>query len=80
MVINKKDFSEVEYVLQIQNKNEKVIEHFYHAAWKYFKESYKVVFSREDLMYDIFQQSFVKLWTEIVTTQHPYRKLLVNKA
>lgn len=67
MVISKKDFSEVEYVLQIQNKNEKVTEHFYHAAWKYFKESYKVVFSREDLMYDIFQQSFVKLWTEIET-------------
>ncbi len=67
MVISKKDFSEVEYVLQIQNKNEKVTEHFYHAALKYFKESYKVVFSREDLMYDIFQQSFVKLWTEIET-------------
>lgn len=67
MVISKKDFSEVEYVLQIQNKNEKVTEHFYYAAWKYFKESYKVVFSREDLMYDIFQQSFVKLWTEIET-------------
>ena len=58
MLINiskQKEISDLEYVLQIQNKNERVTERFYHAAWKYFKESYKAVFSREDLMDDIFQ-------------------------
>lgn len=67
IVTKQKEVSDLEYVLQIQNKNERVTERFYHAAWKYFKESYKAVFSREDLMDDIFQQSFVKLWTEIET-------------
>lgn len=66
-ITKQKEISDLEYVLQIQNKNERVTERFYHVAWKYFKESYKAVFSREDLMDDIFQQSFVKLWTEIET-------------
>ena len=66
-VVKQKEISDQECVLQIQDKNKKVTERFYHAAWKYFKESYKVVFSREDLKDDIFQQSFVKLWTEIET-------------
>ena len=77
MLINiskQKEISDLEYVLQIQNKNERVTERFYHAAWKYFKESYKAVFSREDLMDDIFQQSFVKLWTEIET-----KKIFINE-
>lgn len=66
-VVKQKEISDQECVLQIQDKNKKVTERFYHAAWKYFKESYKAVFSREDLKDDIFQQSFVKLWTEIET-------------
>ena len=74
IVGKQKEISDLEYVLQIQNKNERVTERFYHAAWKYFKESYKAVFSREDLMDDIFQQSFVKLWTEIET-----KKIFINE-
>lgn len=66
-VVKQKEISDQECVLQIQDKNKKVTERFYHAAWKYFKESYKAVFSREDLKDDIFQQSFLKLWTEIET-------------
>ena len=42
-------------------------ETFYHECKKYFMSSYKAVFSREDMKEDIFQQSFVKLWTEIET-------------
>lgn len=56
-----------EYVLQIQNGNKRVTEQFYHVSWAYFKRSYMAMFSRKDLMEDIFQQSFVKLWTEIET-------------
>ena len=66
-VVKQKEISDQECVLQIQDKNKKVTERFYHVAWKYFKESYKAVFSREDLKDDIFQQSFLKLWTEIET-------------
>ena len=44
IVGKQKEISDLEYVLQIQNKNERVTERFYHAAWKYFKESYKAVF------------------------------------
>lgn len=58
-VVKQKEISDQECVLQIQDKNKKVTERFYHAAWKYFKESYKAVFSREDLKDDIFQQSFL---------------------
>lgn len=73
-VVKQKEISDQECVLQIQDKNKKVTERFYHAAWKYFKESYKAVFSREDLKDDIFQQSFLKLWTEIET-----KKIFVNE-
>lgn len=61
------DRSDAEYVRQIQCKSNKVTEEFYYNAKKYFKNSYKSVFSRLDLMDDIFQQSFVKLWIEIET-------------
>ena len=73
-VVKQKEISDQECVLQIQDKNKKETERFYHAAWKYFKESYKAVFSREDLKDDIFQQSFLKLWTEIET-----KKIFVNE-
>ena len=43
-VVKQKEISDQECVLQIQDKNKKVTERFYHAAWKYFKESYKAVF------------------------------------
>lgn len=66
-LVKQKELSDLDYVVQIQDRNEKITERFFHAAWKYFKDSYKSVFSREDLMDDIFQQSFVKLWTEIET-------------
>ena len=59
--------TDAEYVRLIQDKHDKVTEEFYHLARRYFKNSYRSVFSRMDLMEDIFQQSFVKLWTEIET-------------
>lgn len=70
MIINigkKKTWSDVEFVAEIQKRNDRVTETFYHECKKYFMSSYKAVFSREDMKEDIFQQSFVKLWTEIET-------------
>ena len=54
-------------IREIQRRNEQVIESFYNDCKRYFMKSYKAVFSREDIKKDIFQQSFVKLWTEIET-------------
>lgn len=62
-----KVLSDSEYVGQIQNRNERVTELFYYECKRYFAASYKAVFTREDIKEDIFQQSFVKLWTEIDT-------------
>ena len=67
LIIKGIDRSDAEYVRQIQSKSNKVTEEFYYNAKKYFKSSYKSMFSRLDLMDDIFQQSFVKLWIEIET-------------
>lgn len=63
----RKSKTDAEYVRLIQDKHDKVTEEFYHLARRYFKNSYHSIFSRMDLMEDIFQQSFVKLWTEIET-------------
>ena len=70
----RKSKTDAEYVRLIQDKHDKVTEEFYHLARRYFKNSYRSVFSRMDLMEDIFQQSFVKLWTEIET-----RKIFVGE-
>lgn len=56
-----------EYVRYIQDKNERMTERFYQECRKYFMSSYRAVFTREDIRDDIYQQSFVKLWTEIET-------------
>lgn len=59
--------SDREFIIEIQKRNERVTEIFYHECRQYFMYSYNVIFSREDIKDDIFQQSFVKLWTEIET-------------
>ena len=62
-----KELSDVEYISEISRHNPKVIERFYNVCVKYFMQSYKDIFKRQDIKEDIFQQSFVKLWTEIET-------------
>lgn len=70
----KKTWSDIEFVQEIQKRNDRVTETFYNVCRKYFMNSYKAIFSREDMKEDIFQQSFVKLWTEIET-----RKIFLGK-
>lgn len=70
MIINigkKKTLLDYEIVREIQSRNERITESFYYDCRKYFMLSYRAVFKREDIKDDIFQQSFVKLWTEIET-------------
>lgn len=61
----KKTLLDYEIVREIQSRNEHITESFYNDCKKYFMSSYRAVFKREDIKDDIFQQSFVKLWTEI---------------
>lgn len=60
-------FADSQIIREIQRRNERIIESFYNECKKYFMSSYKAIFSRDDIKEDIFQQSFVKLWTEIET-------------
>lgn len=62
-----KSLSDTNVIRELQRRNERVTEIFYNECKKYFMSSYKAVFSREDIKEDVFQQSFVKLWTEIET-------------
>lgn len=55
------------FVREIHSCNERVTELFYNICRRYFVSSYSRCFVRKDIMDDIFQQSFVKLWTEIET-------------
>lgn len=59
--------SDQRFIIEIQKRNERITEAFYYECKQYFMSFYKSVFTREDIKDDIFQQSFVKLWTEIET-------------
>lgn len=65
--IGKKTLVDSQVIREVQRRNDYVTKSFYYECKKYFMSSYKAVFSREDIKEDIFQQSFVKLWTEIET-------------
>lgn len=62
-----KTITDSQIIREIQKRNERVTESFYNECKKYFMSSYKAVFSKDDIKEDVFQQSFVKLWTEIET-------------
>lgn len=66
-LVKKAPLADTAIIREIQKRNERITETFYNECRKYFMSSYKAVFSREDIKEDIFQQSFVKLWTEIET-------------
>ena len=70
MIINlsrRTPISDADIIRAIQDRNERITESFFYECKKYFMSSYKAIFCREDIKDDIFQQSFVKLWTEIET-------------
>lgn len=70
MIINldrKVSIPDSQIIREIQRRNEQIMDFFYSECKKYFMASCKNMFAREDIKDDIFQQSFVKLWTEIET-------------
>lgn len=69
------DMTDQQFVLRLQERDEKATEAFYNCLRNYFRDAYRSIFSRADLMDDIFQQSFVKLWVEIET-----KKIFVYEA
>ncbi len=70
MILNltkKQKSTDIEYVLEVQTGNRRMTERFYNDCRRYFMDSYKAVFTNITIKEDIFQQSFVKLWTEMET-------------
>lgn len=66
-ITKKPKSTDMEYALKIQAKNKRMTERFYNDCRRYFMDNYKAVFTNMTIKEDIFQQSFVKLWTEIET-------------
>ena len=61
----KKAYSDIEVVEGLQRRDAKVEEWFYRAAKRYFDSSFNDIFFDKDSRQEIFQTSFIKLWTEI---------------
>ena len=61
----KKAYSDIEVVEGLQRRDAKVEEWFYRAAKRYFDSCFNEVFFDKDRKQEIFQTSFIKLWTEI---------------
>ena len=64
---NDYQFTDAEYIRLIQERNTLVTEEFFHSTRQYFKKVSNKDFVRTDIVDDIFQQAFVKLWIEIET-------------
>ena len=57
--------TDVEFIEEISHGNANVLEDFFDVCKNFFMPSYSKIFKRKDIKEDVFQQSFVKLWTEI---------------
>lgn len=66
MMLKFKSYTDEFYVQEIRQGNRKVADHFYTHCRDYFRKTYKKLFQEEDLEADFFQESFVKLWKEII--------------
>lgn len=61
----KKDYTDMEVVNGLQNRERKVEEWFYRTSKQYFDSHFNEVFFDQDQKQEIFQTAFLKLWTEI---------------
>lgn len=64
-VKRQRDYSDLEVVGLLQQRERKVEEWFYKAAKRYFDEHFNEVFFDKDKKQEIFQSAFLKLWMEI---------------
>lgn len=61
------DFSDKDIVIAIRNHSEKMAQFLYHKCRRYFNDKYKAAFImvNDELRDEIFQECFIKLWTDI---------------
>ena len=57
--------TDCEVVLGLQARKRSVEEWFYHSAKDYFWQKFNEVFFDQDMKMTIFQESFIRLWTQI---------------
>lgn len=61
-----RNYSDSDIVAAIQHQNEKMAKYLYQKCKRYFEDNYKSVFIMEkELRDELFQECFVKLWTDI---------------
>lgn len=61
----KKEYTDMEVVNGLQQREQKVEEWFYRTSKRYFDTHFHETFFDEDQKQEIFQTAFLKLWTEI---------------
>lgn len=61
----KRQYSDLEVVMGLQSRQNATEEWFYNNSKKYFMNHFNQVFFDEDQKVEIFQDSFVRLWTQI---------------
>ena len=61
----KKEYSEKEIVIGLQMKDKTIECWFFDKCRNYFMNSFNKIFFDQDLKEEIFQDSFIKLWTQI---------------
>lgn len=61
----KHKYSDVEYIIGLQKKDEKVTKAFFFECQKYFKIHFKAVFFADEMEDEVFQETFIILWSEI---------------
>ena len=61
----RKEYTDMEVVNGLQQRERKVEEWFYRTAKRYFDTYFNEVFFDQDQKQEIFQTAFLKLWTEI---------------
>lgn len=65
-IIKPKDYSDCQIVEGIQKHNQSMEQYLFHKCKRYFDQNYSTLFVMEKyLREDIFQECFVKLWTDI---------------
>lgn len=61
----RKKYSDAEVVTGLQQRDRRCEDWFYNSAHEYFNKHFNKVFFDKDQKQEIFQTSFLKLWTEI---------------
>lgn len=64
-LFTKQQYSDIEVVNALQERQRRVEEWFYKSARRYFDDHFSQVFFDKDRKQEIFQSAFLKLWMEI---------------